>query len=85
MVILFENPLVLYPLAVVSAAGVLVILAMTYAMIFVLGLRWDNRFETIRDLVLPLLVGSGLAVFQIFLIDLGRFWVTGTWDGFHLG
>jgi hypothetical protein len=35
--------------------------------------------------LLPLTGGFGLALLQIALLDFGRYALTGTWDGFHLG
>jgi uncharacterized membrane protein len=84
-VVLTENPLLLYPLALVSAAGVLVLLSMIYAMVSLIVLRAENRFQQASQLVLPLAGGFGLALLQILLFDAIRFWLTGTWDGFHLG
>ena len=83
--VLLENPLLLYPLALISAVGVLVILTMVYGMAAVLALRKENAYLTWRELLLPLALGFILAMVQIGLIDAGRFLLTGTWDGFHLG
>jgi uncharacterized membrane protein len=85
LLVLTENPLILYPLALISAAGVLVILTMVYCMVWIIILRGENRFQSIRQLALPLLGGFGLALLQIALLDWGRFLFTGTWDGFHFG
>jgi uncharacterized membrane protein len=85
LVILGENPLALYPLALVSAAGVLVLLTMVYSMIWLIMLRAENRYWRAWQLILPLAGGLGLALLQIGLIDIARYALTGTWDGFHLG
>ena len=84
-VVLTENPLVLYPLALVSAAGVLVLLSMVYSMVWLMLLRVENRIFRVQQLLLPVAGGFGIALLQIALLDLARFWITGTWDGFHLG
>lgn len=84
-VLLTENPLVLYPLALLSAAGVLVILSMVYTMVWLMLLRMENRFRVPLQLAAPLLGGFGLGLLQIALLDLARFALTGTWDGFHFG
>jgi uncharacterized membrane protein len=84
-VVLTENPLVLYPLALVSAAGVLVILTMVYTMVWVIILRLENRFQHLFQLKIPLVGGFGMALLQIVILDLLRYALTGTWDGFHLG
>jgi uncharacterized membrane protein len=84
-IVLTENPLVLYPLALISAGGVLLVLALIYTLIWVVVLRQENRFQRWPAVGLPLLGGFGLAMLQIALIDLGRYALTGTWRGFHLG
>ncbi len=85
LVVLTENPLALYPLALVSAAGVLVLLTIVYSMIWLMVLRAENRFQHFRQLSLPLTGGFGLAILQIAALDFVRYLMTGTRDGFHLG
>lgn len=82
--VLSENPLLLYPLALISAAGVLVILSLVYTMMLLAVFRLENRLRRPREIVLPLVGGLTLAVLQIGAIDLVRFWLTGTWGGFQL-
>jgi hypothetical protein len=82
---LSENPLVLYPLALVSAAGVIVVLTMVYTMVWLLIFRAENRFLSLQGLWLPLMGGFALSLLQIGLFDLLRYLLTGTWDGFHIG
>lgn len=84
-IVLLENPLILYPLALISAAGVLVILSIVYAMVGLMLLRLENHFQRVGQLVAPLTFGFGAGITQILLLDLGRYLLTGTWDGFHLG
>lgn len=80
-----ENPLVLYPLALISAAGVLVLLALVYMMVLLIVLRKENQFMRLPQMAVFLVGGLGMGVVQIILLDLGRYLLTGTWDGFHLG
>ena len=61
------------------------ILTMVYTMVWVIVLRWENKFLTLYQLILPLVGGFGLALLQIVLLDVARYALTGTWDGFHLG
>ncbi len=84
-IVLIENPILLYPLALISAAGVLVILSMVYGMILVITFKAENRFTSLFQLVTPLTSGFGIGLLQIVVIDLLRFWLTGSWDGFHFG
>lgn len=85
LLVMSENPLILYPFALLSASGVMVLLTMIYSMVWVILLNKENQFENVQQLSYPLLAGFGLALLQIILIDAGRFLLTGTWDGFHIG
>jgi len=85
LLLLTENPLILYPLALISAAGVLLVLTMVYSLVWVMLARAENRLERLSQAWLPLLGGFGLALLQIAALDWLRYLLTGTWDGFHLG
>jgi uncharacterized membrane protein len=85
LVVLAEIPWILYLLALVSAAGVLILLSLVYTMMWLMITRGDNSAVRARQLVLPLIAGFGAALLQIALIDLARFAMTGTWEGFHFG
>jgi uncharacterized membrane protein len=84
ILVLTENPLVLYPLALLSAAGVLLVLGMVYTVVALLVLRRENKIDAWHGLAVPMALGLGLAVLQIALLDLARFSLTGTWAGFTL-
>lgn len=77
-----ENPLILYPLAIISSAAVLLMFILVYTMLAVLVLRRENQAQRWRDLILPLGLGIILAIAQIGVIDAVRFWFMGTWGGF---
>ena len=83
LLVLTENPLILYPLTLLSAACVLVLLTMVYSMVFVMVFRVENRFERASQLAFPLTAGFAIAMLQIAAIDYGRYLFTGTWGGFH--
>lgn len=85
LVVLTRNPLFIYPLTLVSAAGVLVLLTMAYSMVWLIIFRAENRYLQIREMIFPLSAGFGFALLQIVLLNLGRYILTGTWDGFHIG
>jgi uncharacterized membrane protein len=85
ILLLLEIPKLLYILALLSAAGVLVVLTMLYSMIFLMVTRKENEFVNFVQLSFALVVGFGVGLMQIGFIDLIRFWLTGTWDGFHFG
>ncbi len=83
--VLMGNPFVLYPLALITSAGVLVLLTMVYAMVWVMLFRMENRFDRCRDLILPLSAGFIVALLQIAAMDYVRYFFFGTWEGFHFG
>ena len=82
--VLTQNPLLLYPLALISAGGVLILLTMVYSVVIMILFHWENHATRFRELGLPLVAGFGLALAQIALLDLIRFLATGTWEGFHI-
>ena len=85
LVVLSGNPLVLYPLALLSAAGVLVELTLVYAMVAMMVFRAENLYTRLAQMLLPLTGGFGLGLLQIAALDFIRYLFTRTWDGFHLG
>ena len=76
---------VMYILALISSAGVLVLLIMVYSMVFLMLLRKENAYERIQQMVTPLAAGFLMAMLQIATLDIIRFWLTGTWSGFNFG
>ena len=82
--VLTENPLILYPLALISAGGVLLILSMVYTLLWLIALKSENRYTHARQIITPLVGGFTMALLQIALLDLGRYALTGTWEGFHV-
>lgn len=84
LLVLWENPLVLYPLAIASALSVLGLLTVVYTVMAVIVLRRENRASGWRDLALPAVLGFSLALAQIAVIDWIRFAATQTWNGFVL-
>lgn len=83
--VLLQSPWTLYPLALVSAAGILGVLGLVYTIVLLILFRRDNSISRTSRLLYPALGGLFLALLQIGLIDLARYWLTGTWDGFHIG
>jgi uncharacterized membrane protein len=79
-----ENPLILYPLALLSAFGIVLILAMVYTIVWLMLTKKENRITRFQDLLYPALAGLLTAMLQIFVLDIGRLWLTGTWGGFNL-
>jgi len=81
-IILIDSPIILYPIAYLSALGTLSLLVIVFAILWIMVMRQDNSFEHPRQLWLPLLSGFTLAILMILSIDLVRLQFTGTWSGF---
>jgi uncharacterized membrane protein len=79
-----ENPVVLYPLALLSAFGVMALLTMAYTMVWVMLTRRENSFTRLCGLLPALTAGFLTALAQISLFDVLRFMLTHTWMGFNL-
>lgn len=79
-----QNPLIVYPLAVLSGLGVMLILTLVYTIIWVLFSKTENRYDKIQQLWVPLTAGFLTALLQVSLIDAGRFILTRTWAGLPL-
>ncbi len=84
LLVFTEAPVVLYPLALLSALGVLALIAMLHTVIWLLATGTQNRAAGWRSAALPILAGFTTALIQIALIDAARYAVFGTWDGFSL-
>lgn len=84
ILVLLNNPVVLYPLALISAGGVLVLLTLVYSMLVLMVFKVENRYNQLSKLVYALLGGLTIALIQIGFLDIVRYLFTGTWDGFHI-
>jgi uncharacterized membrane protein len=84
LLVLTQSPIVLYPVAVISVLGVLVLLSMVYCMVWVMLMGEENKFARLPQLWLPLLAGFTVAMIQTAGVDAVRFWLTGTWNGFPI-
>lgn len=82
LLILTESPIILSPIAYVSALGTLSLLVMVFMILWVIIMKQDNTFETPRQLWLAFASGLTLALLLILSIDLLRLQLTGTWNGF---
>ena len=82
LLVLIDNPIILYPIAYLSALGTLSLLVIVFAILWIMIMRQDNAFENPRQLWLPFLSGFTLAMLMILSIDLLRLQFTGTWSGF---
>jgi uncharacterized membrane protein len=82
-ILLTDNPLLLYPLAIISALTVLLILGLIYSMVWMMIMKKDNTFRTWSQITGFLFAGFALAIFQVFTIDLIRFYFTHSWNGIN--
>ncbi len=84
VLMLSENPLLLYPLAILGSLAVAGLLTAVYTVMILLILKRENQANTWRELVFPLLGGLTITILQIGVIDLGRYLLTGSWAGMGL-
>ena len=85
LAVLTDNPVVLYPVAILSVLGVLALLVMVFSMVWILMMRQENNFNSLKEMWMPILAGTTMAFLMITIIDLLRLRLTGTWGGFPLG
>lgn len=84
LLILTEQPAILYIFSFIGVAGVIVLLVMLYSMILMVIFGGENKTVHFGQLTPWLLGGVIVAFVHIGAIDFTRFLLTGTWDGFHL-
>ena len=82
LAVLSGNPLLLYPLALLSVASVMALLSMIYAMVWVMLSKRENHFQSLKGLTIVLVTGFATALSQIAVMDFARYLLTGTWKGF---
>lgn len=82
LLILTDSPIVLYPIAYISALGTLSLLVIVFGLLWTIIMKQDNTFEHPRQLWLAFASGLTLALLLILSIDLVRLQFTGTWNGF---
>lgn len=73
-----------YPIAILSTGAIFVLLGMVYCLIWIIIFKKENSFEHYGEGLRFLLGGLATAVIQIGLLDLLRYSLTGTWQGFLL-
>ncbi len=82
LLVLTDSPIILYPVAYISALGTLSLLVIVFAILWTMIMREDNTYTDPRQLILPFLAGLTLALLMVLSIDLFRLQLTGTWSGF---
>jgi uncharacterized membrane protein len=81
LLVLSNQPAILYVLGLMSAAGVLLVLAIINAVLLLAASGRTNRCERWREAILPLGLGAVLAVVEVAAIAIVRFELTGTLTG----
>ena len=71
----------LYPLALLSALGVLGLLTTVNSMLVLMIVRRENVVRTWREAAVPLLAGLTVTLIQVSVIDIVRYILTGTLTG----
>jgi len=71
----------LYPLALLSALGVLALLTSVNSMLVLIIVRRENVVDTWREALIPLLAGFTVSLIQVGVIDVVRYALTGTLSG----
>ena len=84
VLVLSDIELVVLPLALLSALGVLTMIVALNTTILLLVVRRENRVEGWSGAIVPLLAGFTLAMIEIGAVDLVRYSVFHTWSGFGI-
>jgi uncharacterized membrane protein len=72
----------LYPLAVLSAVGVVSVLTVINSIMVATILKQENAATSLREVLPVFFFGIAITFIMIGVIDAGRFALFGTWDGF---
>ncbi len=76
-----QSPLLLYPLALLSALGVLTLLTCINSMLVVMIVRRENVVDNWREAIIPLLVGFTISLIMVGAINAVRYALIGTLAG----
>jgi uncharacterized membrane protein len=82
--ILTEIPFLLRFFTYIGVVGIVIILAMLYIMVLMIIFNRENRCSSLMDTLNWALIGLIMATIHIGAIDIARFLLTGTWEGFHI-
>jgi uncharacterized membrane protein len=75
---------IIYPLILLSSAGLILLLTVLYGMIWIILFKRENSFKSWSELIWWAVAGLTTAWIQVIVIDLIRYQLTGTWSGFLL-
>jgi uncharacterized membrane protein len=83
--ILTGSKYILFPVALISTGGVIILLTMVYTIVVLLVFHKENQFTRLIQITLPIIFGFTIAITQIAVFDLIRYIITGTWSGLIFG
>jgi uncharacterized membrane protein len=76
-------PILYFPIAILSTGTVLLILGIVHSLLWIIIFKKENSFETYSDGLIFLSAGLLTALIQVGLMDLLRFTLTDSWQGFQ--
>jgi uncharacterized membrane protein len=82
LLLLSNQPTILYVLALASGAGLLLILMALNTVALLIIFRRDGKMERWRETAVPLTIGLTLSIIELSAISLVRYYFTGTMTGF---
>jgi uncharacterized membrane protein len=85
LLVLTERPVFLWVFGLLSTLGVLLMLTLIGTVTFLSITHFDRNVLVWRHMAIPLLAGLTLAFIELGAMDLLRYLLTGTWNGFPLG
>jgi uncharacterized membrane protein len=85
LLILTESPIILFPLALVSAVGVIILLTMIYTIVLLMLFHQENHGLGFSQVVAPVVGGFCIALTQIAIVDIMRYLITHSWSGINFG
>ncbi len=85
LMVLSESIFILYPIAFISVFGVMALLSLIFSVVWMMIMRQENSFTSLKEMWIALTAGLTLALIMLLVIDLLRLQMTGTWGAFPLG
>jgi uncharacterized membrane protein len=81
ILVLTQSGFILLPAAIISTAGVVLLLTLVYTILWIRILGKENQFTGLSQITVYFIAGLLTAIIQIALFDLIRYIITGTWNG----
>jgi hypothetical protein len=72
LAILTESPIILYPIAFISVFGVLTLLSLIFSVVWMMVMRQENSFSSLKEMWIALTAGLTLALIMLIIIDILR-------------